>query len=154
MRIDKDEFVKIVSLNLRKNSRTGVWSKETESWYARHEIPWELVELFRTYNSSSEISAGAGTLFEESRIVRWNDDFPEALNTRLLIVGSAPNGDHITIDLNTGGTGYLSHEHDWRGNTREFFVVVSPSIGRFVADLSSDPPTIPEDYWEAIRARS
>lgn len=154
MRTDKDEFIRAVSAVAKGGGHTGPWSKRTALWCIRHGLPSELRELFESHMPHNEIWAGAGTLFGESQIIRWNDNFPEALRARLLIVGSGPNGDHIAIDLNNGATGYISHEHDWRINPREFFIAVSPSIGSFLVDINRDPPSIPEDYWDAIRARS
>lgn len=154
MRIDKDDFIRAVNTSGGRDGCAGAWSTSMALWCARHDFPLELRELFETHVAHTEICAGAGALFGESQITRWNDNFPEALSARLLIVGSGPNGDHITIDLNNGATGYISHEHDWRINPRKFFVAVSPSIGNFLVNINRDPPAIPEDYWDAVRARS
>ena len=82
-------------------------------------------------------------------MIKWNLSFPEGLAHRLLLVGSAPKGDHIAIDLKRGAVGYICHEQDWRDNPRMHFIAVSPSIGRFLEDISASPTAIPEDYWEA-----
>jgi len=83
--------------------------------------------------------------------MKWNNDFPEALENDLLITGSAPNGDIICIDLKTGGVGYICHEKDWPSNPRDSYASVSKSIGSFLHEINSNPPLIPEDYWEAIK---
>jgi hypothetical protein len=111
------------------------------------------VQLFESHIPKTEVWAGAGVLFPELDLVKWNTDFPEGLRARLLIVGSAANGDHIAIDLKDGSTGYISHEHDWPQQPRRYFTAVSQSIGSYLSEINSDPPLLPEDYWAAMKVK-
>jgi hypothetical protein len=122
---------------------------ESVVWCIHNDLPKTLVELFESHIPKTEIWAGAGALFAEWDIVKWNNWFPEALKARLLIVGSAANGDHIAIDLSDGSTGYISHENDWRQRPRQYFIPVSPSIGDYIREINRDPPRVSEDYWDA-----
>lgn len=118
-------------------------------WFKRHDLPSEVLKMFQKFTPKSEVWAGAGVLYDERRMIKYNNDFPEALQARLLIVGSAANGDHISIDLLDGSIGYISHEHNWTLQPRRHFVSVSPSFGRFLRDINEDPPKIADDYWSA-----
>jgi len=153
MRIDKDDFVTITRAFIDTGVvNVGPCSNYTLVWALENHLPYELIDLLKTHSPKTEVWAGAGALFDEARIVQWNNDYPEALANGLLIVGSAPNGDHISIDLRTGDVGYISHEHSWQSTPREFFIAISPSIGAFIRDINIHPTTLPEDYWEAKEA--
>lgn len=127
----------------------GPCSDDTAEWAVGRGIPTAVVELFKRTIPKTEVWAGSGVLFDESRIVRWNEDFPEALRAQLLILGSAPNGDHIALDLAEGQAGYICHEEDWQQDPRRFFVAVSESIGTYLRDVNSSQTDFPEDYWAA-----
>ncbi len=116
-------------------------------------MPAQLRKLLRAAAPKEQIWAGAGAIFSESQIVKGNNEFPQALAAKLLIVGTAANGDHVAIDLTGGATGYISHEDQWTEAPRKYFVPVSPSIGTFLRDINTDPTGIPEDFWGAKRAR-
>ncbi len=90
-------------------------------------------------------------MFAESDILSCNQFFPEALLNRLLIVGSAGNGDHIALDTESGAVGYISHEHDWQPHPRDYFVAVSPSLEAYLQAINAKNSTVPDDYWEAKR---
>lgn len=131
-------------------SKVGPASAAFVSWLVSKDIPSELIDLFSKCAPKEELWAGAGALFDESSIMRWNDDFPESLQNGLLILGSAPNGDHICIDLLNGEVGYVCHEKEWRVDPRGCFASVSKTLGSFIRDINSESAMIPEDYWEAI----
>jgi len=155
MKVDKRIFIKTAeSFSIAGKGALGPWRRSTEVWSSKQYFPEQLKNLFKTHIPKVEIGAGAGALFDELRIIRWNDDFPEALKAKLLIVGTAPNGDHIVVDLKTGATGYMSHEHDWQSDPREFFIAVSDSLGNFLRDINSNPSRVPDDYWDARSGRN
>ena len=149
MRVDKQEFVRAARAASKASGDIGPWSRESASWFLRNGLPEEIRGLFETDIPKRELWAGAGALFDEGRIIKWNSDFPAGVLSNLLIVGTAANGDHIAIDLTNGATGYISHEQDWGLHPRTFFVAVSPSIGCYLRDINRESSVIPEDYWEA-----
>jgi hypothetical protein len=150
MRIDPKIFAKTIrTIVTAGGGRVGPCSKNTLAWCHTHKLPKEIVDLFQSLTPKSDIWAGAGALYGERMILKYNDDFPEALQAMLFIVGSAPNGDHIAIDLVDGRTGYISHEQNGTIQPRKYFVAVSPSIGCFLRDINMDPSKIPDDYWSA-----
>jgi hypothetical protein len=154
MQIDKDAFVDTATKHGSLKGFLDRCEQTTSIWLADKALPEELMELLESSMPKVEIWAGAGTIFDELNLIKWNKNFPEALRSKLLIFGTAPNGDHIAIDLNDGGTGYISHEHDWRHKPRDYFIGVSRSIGSFLRDVNKNPPTVPEDFWDAKDARS
>jgi hypothetical protein len=151
MRVDQESFIRWVGTFAltRGDAAVGPCSEESVAWCIRNALPRELVALFENHIPKTEIWAGAGALFAESDMVKWNDWFPEALHARLLIIGSAANGDHVVIDLRDGSTGYISHEDGWRHHPRKYFIPVSPSIGSYLHEVDSNSPRIPQDYWDA-----
>jgi hypothetical protein len=150
MRIDKTIYVKVAQAICRAGGGdVGPWSPESGAWFVGNRLPEEIRQLFEKHIPKQELWAGAGALFDEVRIIKWNSDFPAGLGSNLLIVGTAANGDHIAIDLKNGSTGYISHAQDWGVHPRAFFVPVSPSSGCYLRDISHAPSIIPEDYWEA-----
>lgn len=150
MKTDKDLFVRMAgALNKAGGGYVGSWSAQTALWFAGKGLPEELCRLFECYIPKQELWAGAGALFDDDGIVRWNSDFPEGLRERLLIIGTAANGDLICTDLATGAIGYVNHEQDWRRHPRGSFISVSPSIGQYLRDINDDPPKVPEDFWDA-----
>jgi hypothetical protein len=150
MQIDKQEFLETLQL-LKKAAkvRFGPASTEMLLWASEKKLPSELVGLMKIASLQSEMWAGAGTLFSERGIIEWNDSFPKALISSLLIIGSAANGDHICMDMVTGEIGYMSHELEWMSNPRIFFISICASIGVFVRDINLEASKLPDDYWEA-----
>lgn len=148
--LDSDLFLRTVrAIAGASGSKVAPGSEDFVLWLVSKKVPQELIDLFSREVSEGEIWAGAGTLFGESSIMRWNDDFPEAIQQSLLIIGSAPNGDHICTDLISGDVGYICHEKEWRLNPRGCFVSVSKTMGTFIRDINDESSGIPEDYWEA-----
>ena len=154
MRIDKKIYVMEARAICRAGGGdVGSWSPESAVWFVGSRLPEEIRQLFENHIPKQELWAGAGALFDEGKIVKWNSDFPAGLRSNLLIVGTAANGDHIAIDLKNGSTGYISHEQDWCVHPRAFFVPVSPSIGCYLRDINRETSIVPGDYWEAIRGK-
>jgi hypothetical protein len=148
MKLDKDTFIELAKIYAEGGDPFGPCAESTIHWCEKNRLPNEIRNLFQTHIPKVSIGAGAGALFDESNLIRWNEDFPEALGAGLLIVGSAANGDHIAIDLKNGSVGYISHENDWQKQPRNYFATASLSIGFFLRDINQNPPLIPEDYWE------
>jgi hypothetical protein len=150
MKVDQHIYREAAETLVRAGGGTfGAWNDVTQRWSAEHQLPPELQAVFRNAAPKTEIWAGAGTLFGEDQIVRWNNDFPQALQRALLIVGSAPNGDHIAVDLRDGATGYISHEDAWHGDPRRYFIPVSESLGIYLRDINNEEAGLPDDYWAA-----
>lgn len=131
--------------------KLGPCSHRMRQWLQAQELPDFVRSMLCDFSPDRELWAGAGVVFEEAGIVRWNDDFPEALNSDLLILGSASNGDHIAVDLNTGETGYINHEVDWPKKPRSDFIAVAPSFGVYLRDINETPSSMPDDYFAAAR---
>ena len=126
-------------------------SQAFDDWAQAVSLPSELFEFFRSHAPQGELWAGAGALFAECDIPRWNRLYPEALQNGLLVVGSAANGDHIALDTESGAVGYISHEDDWQTHPRAYFIAVSPSLGAYLHTINAEQSTLPDDYWEAKR---
>lgn len=93
MRLDIDLYRKAVSSLAGPQRLTAKGcSLEFSEWMTQAKLPVELSTMLADCGSESELWAGSGSLFGEKGIICWNDDFPEALSSKLLIVGSAPNG--------------------------------------------------------------
>ena len=77
MRIDKDIFVKSARTVCKAGGGDiGRWSRETALWFDENGLPEEIRQLFETDIPKKELWAGAGALFDEVRIIKWNSDFP------------------------------------------------------------------------------
>ena len=145
------------AIEILKSAGNGCFDDASSAfleWLAAKEVPYELLELFRHAAPKSEAWVGAGGLFDETRIMAWNDNWPEAIGSGLLIVGSAANGDHIVIDLRDGRTGYLCHEANWqREGARKWYASVAESFGQFVLQSNLPGSRIAADYFEAADAQ-
>lgn len=152
MILDAEQYYETVSRVVAAGGgQVGPASPSFKAWLAFRNIPVVLQEMFAKASPHTELWAGSGALYNQARIQQRNEDFLTETVCGLLIVGTAPNGDHITIDLRSGATGYISHEHDWEADPRRYFVPVSPSFGRYFQEINSKASQVPEDYWEAIR---
>jgi hypothetical protein len=154
MDIDEALFKKSVAILIAAGGgAVGMANEAVSAWLDKSGLPVELIVFFKRYSPKTELWAGAGAIFEENSIVRWNDDFPEAMRTGLLIIGSAPNGDHIVLDFaeSSGAVGYLSHEQDLSiCAPRNFFTPVARSIGEFLVKINDEGQALPEDYFDAV----
>lgn len=153
MRIDEQLLEAFIDgLDLEGRGLVAPAGAEFRRWLRARNLPERLTHFLSRYSPREELWAGAGALFTEGRIMKFNDDFPSALESGLLLLGSAPNGDWIAVDVREwgGATGYISHEHDWEGAPRQFFIGVAPSVGEFVHRQNSEgDESLPDDYWEA-----
>jgi len=153
MNLDLDILTDEAEAELRERGLIGPGDPNFISWMERKELPAELIEALKRISPKDELWAGAGTVYPEARIVAANDDFPAAIESKLLIVGCAANGDPIAIDYGpgNGATGYISHEEmrDAK-DIREVFISVGKSIGAFLYHSNlGDDGAVPDDYWDA-----
>ena len=153
MKTDPDLYEKAATILVAANAgKFGPGSPAFINWLTINEMPFELIELFRHLSPLRETWLGAGGLYDEARIVSINDLLPEGLQSDLLIVGSAPNGDHIAVDIADGAVGYLCHEADWqKEGARNWFIAVSDSLGNYMSEINCGG-SLPDDYWEARKA--
>ena len=154
MNFDEELFKKfIAAAEPAGGASAGAADKSVLSWLNQSELPVELKAFLSGNSPKTELWAGAGAIFEEKAIVKWNDDFPAPVKSGLLIIGSAANGDHIVLDFleGHGAVGYLNHEQDVSVcEPRDFFVPVAKSIGEFLTEINDEDATLPEDYFEAV----
>lgn len=88
--------------------------------------------------------------------MRRNVEFPRVIQAGLFIIGSAPNGDLIVVDLekSPGAIGYLMHEQMYSvQDIRSVFVPICGSVGEFISRINADERDLPNDYFEAIAIR-
>ena len=150
MRLDADALIEtVVVLSQAAGFSLEPCSQAFEGWAQSVSLPAELFKFFRWHAPQGELWAGAGALFSEYDIPRVNLTFPEAFQNKLLILGSAANGDHIALDTESGAVGYINHEDDWREHPRDCFIAVSPSLGIYLRNINAKESIIPDDYWEA-----
>src|SRR5688500_9094213 len=104
MKIGKGKYIQEVSKMVAAGAiSVGPCSFDSVRWMQMRGLPAPLLDLFKNHAPLTEIWAGAGTIYAIADIEKWNEDFPEALASGLLIIGSAANGDHIAIRLEDGG---------------------------------------------------
>lgn len=138
-------------MNAALSGSFGPATRKFASWLDSRRIPNDLIDVFKEFSPKHESWLGAGSFFDEQRIMSWNEDMPEALLDGLLIIGSACNGDHIAIDILNGNAGYICHEADWRkGGPRKSYVSINNSFGGFVKEVNNPEAGLPSDYWEAM----
>jgi hypothetical protein len=155
MRVDEDIFVETARRMASGGSgEVGPCSQKTLRWMQDRDLAPAVKSLLSNHVPKAEVWAGAGALYNENQILQWNDTFPEGIDARLLIIGSAANGDHIVLDLVNGAIGYVDHEANWRLKPREHFLPVAPSIGAYLREINMSPASIPDDYWTAARNRT
>ena len=103
MRIDEhllEAF--IVGLDLEGRGLVAPAGAEFRRWLRARNLPERLTHFLSRYSPREELWAGAAALFTERRIMKFNDDFPSALESGLLLLGSALNGDWIAVDVREG----------------------------------------------------
>jgi hypothetical protein len=137
--------------------RIGNATPEVAHWLeSLHELPPSFVSFMKTHSPKTEIWAGAGGIFDETAIMRWNREFPAPLQAGLFILGSAPNGDLIVLDLENspGAVGYLNHERMYSvQDLRPIFVPICESLGEFLWRINANENDLPDDYFEALTLR-
>jgi len=146
-----DECAKV--LKSAGGGTVGNASPSFISWLKEHGVPSELIDFFKSSCPKTELWAGAGVLFDEAAIVKWNDWHPTMMKAGLLLVGSGPDGTHIVVDFSIGNgqVGYVCHECDLaKVSIRKFYVPVEDSLGKFLQLINKENSTLPDDYREAI----
>jgi hypothetical protein len=158
MKLHEELFEKAVEqLALAGGGRVGRASPEVARWLeSMRLLPPRLVSFLSTHSPKTELWAGAGCIFDEATIMRRNVDFPGVILAGLFIIGSAPNGDLVVLDLDKspGAIGYLMHEQMYSvQDIRSVFVPVCESVGEFVSRINADERDLPNDYFEAVALR-
>jgi hypothetical protein len=135
----------------------GLAEPEVAHWLeSLDELPRAFVDFLKHHSPKNEIWAGAGFIFGEAVIMRRNKEFPRALQAGLFILGSAPNGDLIVVDVRepSGAVGYLMHERMYSADDlRSLFAPVSESIGEFLYRINDHDSNLPDDYFQATAVR-
>jgi len=153
MNLDLDILTEEAETDLIEKGIAGPADSEFISWMEKNQLPQDLIEAVTRMSPKKEIWAGAGSIFPEQVIMSTNDEFPNALTSGLLIVGSAGKGDPIAIDLSLadGAVGYINHEEMWDVfKVREIFTPFGRSIGAVLYHFNfGEEDVLPDDYWEA-----
>lgn len=158
MNLQEELFEKTVRrLAQAGGGRVGRASPEVARWLeSSRMLPSRLVSFLTTHSPKTELWAGAGCIFDEATIMRRNMDFPGAIQAGLFIIGSAPNGDLVVVDLekSPGAIGYLMHEQMYSvQDIRSVFVPICGSVGEFISRINADERDLPNDYFEAVTLR-
>lgn len=158
MKLHEELFEKTVQqLAQAGGGRVGRASPEVTRWLeSLRLVPPRLVSFLRTHSPKTELWAGAGCIFDEATIMRRNVDFPGVIQAGLFIIGDAPNGDLVVLDLekSPGAIGYLMHEQMYSvRDIRSLFVPICESVGEFISRINADERDLPNDYFEAIALR-
>jgi hypothetical protein len=153
--LDENIFVEYAKkLESVGGGRIGPATHTFVQWLNDHDVGEELKSFFTKYSPKAELWAGAGTIFDESVIVKWNDCFPSAVKSGLLIIGSGPDGTHIVLDfkVDKGAIGYVSHECNLGEiSPRNFYVPVTRTLGRYLSEINAEKCSLPADYREALK---
>lgn len=155
MKLAAERFEETVRrLSHATGGRIGDASPEVAQWLdSLHQLPPSLVTFLKTHSPKTELWAGAGFIFDEATIMRRNTEFPGPLRAGLFILGSAPNGDLIVLDLDIspGAVGYLNHERMYSvRDLRSIFAPICESVGEFVWRINANEGDLADDYFEAI----
>lgn len=157
MNMGNEHFARIAPhLRSSEGGRFDGASPRMTQWLQGLDVPSELKAFFLEHSPKTEIWAGAGFLFDEESIVRRNTEHTAALRTGFFIVGSAPNGDLIVIDIAVGeGTvGYVMHDKMWETKEwRDIYVPVCPSLGEYLLRINTSETDLPNDYFDATTGR-
>jgi hypothetical protein len=111
MNLDLDILTEETKEDLTQRGIIGPASPEFISWMEAKGIPADLVQALTRISPKKEIWAGAGSIFPERDIMKFNDEFPQALASQLFYVGCAGNSDPIAIDLGQGERGWSNRIH-------------------------------------------
>ena len=146
MKTDSEIYEKTADiLNAANSERFAPASSTFIGWLTTNNVPFEIIELFGHLSPKVETWLGAGSLYVESHIISCNKLLPEALQVDLLIFGSAPNGDHIALNLADGAVGYICHEADWqKEGARKWFIGASDSLGSDISGINFEE-SLPEE---------
>lgn len=155
MNLDPERFEETVQrLSSTTGARIGKATPEVARWLeSLHQLPPCFVSFLKAHSPKTELCAGAGFLFDEATLMRRNREFPGPLSAGLFILGSAPNGDLIVVDLeeDPGVVGYLNHERMYSvQNLRSVFAPICESLGEFIWRINANDDDLPDDYFEAI----
>ena len=158
MNLQEELFDRTVQqLSQSSGGSVGLASAEFASWLASSQkFPPHLVSFLTTHSPKTELWAGAGSIFDETTIMHQNLERPRLLQASLFIIGCAPNGDFIALDLenSSGAIGYVMHEQvDSVQSVRSVFVPICGSIGEFISRINADEHDLPNDYSEAVARR-
>jgi hypothetical protein len=153
MNLDLDILTEEAETELMRKGLTGPADPAFISWMERNQLPPDLIQAVTRMGPKKELWAGVGSIHPEQIIMSRNDEFPNALKSKLLVVGSAGNGDPIAIDLGPGdgAVGYIDHERMWDASeVRDVFVPFGRSIVSVLYHFNlGEDDVLPDDYWEA-----
>ncbi|UOQ64402.1 hypothetical protein [Hymenobacter volaticus] len=114
----------------------------------------ETQNFFVEFSFDTEIEIGAFSYRQANCLKKnydWEDDFQRALQTNLLLVGSARNGDIVVLDLEDYQVGILFHDYFWEKeeeDPRKYLIKMDCSLGQFFYN-SVSVQDYPIDAYEA-----
>jgi hypothetical protein len=114
----------------------------------------ELISFFSNFSFDDEVEIGAFTFLQANCLKKnydWEEDFQRALESRLLQVGNASNGDIVVLDLEDYQVGILYHEYFWENDEvdpRMSLVKLGCSLGQFFLNSVTEEG-YPIDAYEA-----
>lgn len=152
------------ALELRNNSRTGVpanrplrridLTPQTQTFLEAHQVPAEIAALLSDHSFDHHLTIGNHTFDSVNSLPSENldDGQGRCIEARLLIIGSALNGDPIVVNLDTATVGFLLHDELWEDQTvapRDIYTDTGLKIGSFYLAAAKHPDTFPADGYEA-----
>lgn len=111
-------------------------------------------QFFVEFSFDSEIEVG-GFTYQQANCLKknhdWEEDFQRTLQTNLLLIGSARNGDVVALDLTDYQVGILFHEYFWENedeDPRQYLIKMGCTLGQFYYN-SVTTAEYPIDAYEA-----
>jgi hypothetical protein len=155
MKLDEHLFMRAIQpLSEAGVGEVGLASAEFAKWIeSLYMLPSDLVAFLKKHAPKTNLYAGAGSIYDQNTIMRENTANSRFLEAGLFILGCAPNGDFIVLDLKEypGAVGYVSHDRmDFGYEPRSVFARVCDSIGEFMSRINADDSDLPDDYYEAM----
>ncbi|QNH63895.1 hypothetical protein [Hymenobacter sediminicola] len=145
----------LVAANLDVKRRAEPLRNENLLLLQRIGVEPEAQQFFAEFSfDEEEVEIGSFTYQQANCLKKnhdWEDDFQRALQTNLLLVGSALNGDLVVLDLIDYQAGILFHDHFWENEDeepRKYLIKMQCSLGELYWN-SLNLKDYPIDAYEA-----
>jgi hypothetical protein len=167
MSVDVTKFKE--ALGLRNNSRTGVpanrplriveLSPKTRDFLQMHGVPPSIVAFLAEHAFDHHLTIGKHTFYAVDSLPDENLDDAQrrCIESGLLIIGSALNGDPIVVDLRSETVGFVFHDELWEDEDvtpKSILTDTGLDIGSFYLAAARYSDSFPRDGRDAAEVGS